>query len=219
MKRQLLILFRGERGQIDTNLIHIDKLKLYFGEPFSVSDQIHIECPTIKQIVEFGEQEYYSVVHTLCSTSSDFKSVLWDMGLDWEEISDFDMFIMLAPSLTQDKTKLLLGDVDLSKMKVYPHPENEGEVILADKESGIVIDSYIQAKLSEYIRQMHGLTKNVERAKNKRTKRVMLEYEMPLNEIIYHHNVFVIYTNRNMLQLVFVLFQQHNHKKYYYLLL
>lgn len=62
------------------------------------------------------------------------------MGLDWEEISDFDMFIMLSQSLAQDKTKLLLGDVDLSNMKVYPHPENEGEVILADKESGIVID-------------------------------------------------------------------------------
>ena len=104
------------------------------------------------------------------------------MGLDWEEISDFDMFIMLSPSLTQDKTKLLLGDVDLSNMKVYPHPENEGEVILADKESGIVIDSYIQAKLSEYIRQMHGLTKNVERAKNKRTKRVMLDYDRQIRE-------------------------------------
>ena len=139
-------------------------------------------CPTIKQIVEFGEQQYYSVVHTLASTPSDFKAPLWDMKLDWEEITDFQFFIMLTQSLPQDKTKLLLGDVDLSKMKLYPHPENEDEVILADKENGFIIDEYIYLKMAEYIRQMHGLKKNVEHAKNKRTKRALLEYDRQLRE-------------------------------------
>lgn len=139
-------------------------------------------CPTIKQIVEFGEQQYYSIVHTLASTPSDFKAPLWDMKLDWEEITDFQFFIMLTQSLPQDKTKLLLGDVDLSKMKLYPHPENEDEVILADKENGFIIDEYIYLKMAEYIRQMHGLKKNVEHAKNKRTKRALLEYDRQLRE-------------------------------------
>ena len=139
-------------------------------------------CPTIKQIVEFGEQQYYSVVHTLAATPSDFKAPLWDMKLDWEETTDFQFFIMLTHSLPQDKTKLLLGDVDLSKMKLYPHPENEDEVILADKENGIIIDEYIYLKMAEYIRQMHGLKKNVEHAKNKRTKRALLEYDRQLRE-------------------------------------
>lgn len=139
-------------------------------------------CPTIKQIVEFGEQQYYSVVHTLAATPSDFKAPLWDMKLDWEEITDFQFFIMLTQSLPQDKTKLLLGDVDLSKMKLYPHPENEDEVILADKENGFIIDEYIYLKMAEYIRQMHDLKKNVEHAKNKRTKRALLEYDRQLRE-------------------------------------
>ena len=155
---------------------------MYFGEPFFASDKIQILCPTIKQIVEFGEQQYYSVVHTLASTPSDFKAPLWDMKLDWEEITDFQFFIMLIQSLPQDKTKLLLGDVDLSKMKLYPHPENEDEVILADKENGFIIDEYIYLKMAEYIRQMHGLKKNVEHAKNKRTKRALLEYDRQLRE-------------------------------------
>ena len=139
-------------------------------------------CPTIKQIVEFGEQQYYSVVHTLAATPSDFKAPLWDMKLDWEEITDFQFFIMLTQSLSQDKTKLLLGDVDLSKMKLYPHPENEDEVVLADKENGFIIDEYIYMKMAEYIRQMHGLKRNVEHAKNKRTKRALLEYDRQLRE-------------------------------------
>lgn len=139
-------------------------------------------CPTIKQIVEFGEQEYYNVIHVLTATPSDFKSVLWDMQLDWEEIEDFQLFIMLAQSLPQSKTELLLGDVDLSKMKLYPHPDNEDEVILADKENGIVIDNYIYMKMAEYIRQMHGLKKNVEHAKNKITKMVLLEEDRKIRE-------------------------------------
>ena len=140
-------LFRGERGQISTNLINIDKLKLYFGEPFFVSDRISILCPTIKQIVEFGEKEYYSIVHTLTATPSDFKSILWDMRLDWEEVTDFQLFMMLTQSLPQNKTRLLLGDVDLSRMKVYPHPYNDGEVILADKENEVIIDEYLYLKI------------------------------------------------------------------------
>ena len=110
------------------------------------------------------------------------KSQLWDSGIDWESIKDFDLFILLSKSLHQDKTKLLLGDVDLSKMKLYPHPENEDEVILADKENGFIIDEYIYLKMAEYIRQMHGLKKNVEHAKNKRTKRALLEYDRQLRE-------------------------------------
>lgn len=175
-------LFRGERGQISTNLINIDKLKLYFGEPFFVSDRISILCPTIKQIVEFGEKEYYSVIHTLTATPSDFKSILWDMQLDWEEITDFQFFTMLTQSLPQNKTRLLLGDVDLSRMKVYPHPYNDGEVVLADKENEVIIDEYIYLKMAEYIRQMHGLKKNIEHAKNKITKMVLLEEDKKRRE-------------------------------------
>lgn len=167
---------------MSTSLINIDRLKMYFGEPFFASDNIRILCPTIKEIVEFGEREYYSVVTTLCATPSDMKSALWDMKLDWEELSDFQLFIMLSQTFPQSKTKLLLGDVDLSKMKLYPHPENDGEVILADKESKIIIDEYVYLKIAEYIRQMHGLNKNVERAKNKRTKQVMIEYDRQLRE-------------------------------------
>ena len=156
-------------------MIHIDPLKLYFGEDFQASDTVKVSCPTVKDIAYFGEQEYYSMVHTLVAIPSDMKSRLWDMGLDWEEVSDFELFIMLSRSLPQSKTYLLLGDVDLSCMKIYQHPNIEDEIVLADKEHGIVIDSYTYLKMAEYIRQMHGLKKKVERAKNKITKRVLIE--------------------------------------------
>lgn len=157
-------------------MIHIDALKLYFGEPFQASDTISVMCPTIKEIVSFGEEDYFKVVQHITTIPSDIKSLLWDMKVDWETVSEFELFAtMLAPSLPQSKTKLLLGDIDLSELKIYDHPRIDGEIILANKEKGILIDSYVYLKMAEYIRKMHGLKKKVERAKNKRTKMVLIE--------------------------------------------
>jgi hypothetical protein len=146
-------------------LINIDPLKLYFGEDFYVNDKIKIMQPTIGQIVEYGEQGYFSVAHTITAIPSDMKAQLWDAKIDWMEISDFQLFIMLCKTLPIERTSILFGDLDLTQLKLYPHPEIEDAVILANKEAGIVIDEYIYMKIAEYIRKMHGFTKKVERAK------------------------------------------------------
>lgn len=131
--------------------------------------------PTIGQIVEYGEQEYFSMAHTIVAIPSDMKAQLWDMNIDWMEISDFELFILLCKSLPTNRTKILFGDLNLSTLKLYPHPNNEGMVVLASKETGVVIDEYIYMKMAEYVRKMHGFTKNVERAKNKMTKKILIQ--------------------------------------------
>lgn len=162
---------------MDTNLINVDSLKMYFGDDFIINDKIVIHQPTIGEVADYGEQDYFNMAHTICTTPSDMKSQLWDMGIDWGSIKDFDLFVILARSFFQEKTKILLGDLDLSNMKVYPHPQNEDMVVLANKETGVIIDEYIYTKMVEYIRKMHGFTKNVERAKNKMTKKILIQEE------------------------------------------
>ena len=49
----------------DSKLLCIDELKMYFGEPFHINDKITIFIPTIGDIVEFGERQYYGMIHTL----------------------------------------------------------------------------------------------------------------------------------------------------------
>ena len=48
-----------------------------------------------------------------------------DMGLNYMKISDFELFIMLAQSLRPEATKLLLGDLDLTKFKPYEVKDSE----------------------------------------------------------------------------------------------
>lgn len=154
--------------------IEVDELQLYFGENYIINDYINIHQPTIGEVVDYGEAQYFSMVHTLTAISSDMKSQLWDLGLDWTEVEDFDLFIMLVQTLTPDRTFILFGDLDFSKLKPFRNSEN-GDIVLADKDTGVVIDKMIYLRIMSYLRKLHNITPKVEKAANKMTKKVLIE--------------------------------------------
>lgn len=156
-----------------TNL-DVDELQLYFGDDYIINDYIKITQPRVGDIVTYGESAYFSTVHTLTAIPSDLKSQLWDMGLDWTEVEDFDLFMMLSQTLTPDRTYLLFGDLDFSKFKPYPNQVN-GDIVLADKEAGIIIDKMIYLRIMSYLRKLHNITPKVEKAANAMTKKVLIE--------------------------------------------
>ena len=155
--------------------LDVDDLKLYIGDDFIINDNIKVLQPTIKQIAEFGERDFFSVVHTITAIPSDMKAQLWDLGLDWMEVEDFELFCMLSQTLTPDRTSLLFGDLDFSKLKPYNNPRIEGEIILVDKESGILIDKMIYLRIVSYLRKAFNITPKIERAANKMTKKILIE--------------------------------------------
>lgn len=158
------------------SLLELDELKAYFGEPFHLNSKITLYSPTVGDIIEFGEQRYYSVVHSLTCIPSDMKSQLFDSGIDYEEISDFELFCMLTRGLTQEDTKLLLGDLDLSKFEVCINTQN-GLKLLYDRQNDIKIDELIYYKIVSYIRKLHNIKPKVEKAKNKTTKKILIELD------------------------------------------
>lgn len=156
------------------SLFEIDSLGLYMGDPYVINDHITITQPTIGQIADYGEKKYYSMVHTLTAISSDMKSQLDDIGLDYEQVEDFQLFMMLAPTLPQESTSILFGDIDFTKLKVYKNLEN-GLPMLANKDTGLKIDMLIYERIVSYLRKAHGLKKKVEYAANRRTKMILIE--------------------------------------------
>ena len=155
--------------------LDVDELQLYIGDDYVINDHIRVLQPTIRQIAEFGEKEFFSVVHTVTAIPSDMKSQLWDLGIDWMEVDDFELFVMLSQTLTPDRTKLLFGDLDFTKLKPYNHPHVEGEIILADKETGVLIDKMIYLRIVSYLRKAFNITPKVEKAANKMTKKILIE--------------------------------------------
>lgn len=156
-----------------TNL-DVDDLQLYFGDDYIVNDNIKLTQPTIGQIVDYGEASYFSMVHTFCAIPSDMKSQLWDLGLDWCEVEDFELFMMLVQTFTPDKTSILFGDLDFSKLRPFRNNQN-GDIVLADKETGIIVDKMIYLRIMAYLRKLHNLKPKVEKAANKITKKILIE--------------------------------------------
>lgn len=158
------------------DIIQVDELRLYFGDDIKIADGIVLKSPQIGQIVDYGEASYFSVMQTLCATPSSMKVQLADMKpkpLDWMKVTDWQLFTMLCSSFTPEQTHLVLGDLDLSQLKPYSMGETE-EVVLANKDHTIIINEIIYNVLVTYLRKMHGFKKQVDKAGNKTTQKVLL---------------------------------------------
>lgn len=162
-------------------MAHFDELKLYFGEPYVVhspTTDIVIHQPTIGEIVQFGEDKVYGVVYLFVGNPTTYRLQLWDAGIDWNKISNYEMFSMLIQSADKERTSLLFGDLDFSKLKAYTKTVDGVESItLYDPEQNFEVDEDTYNKISEYLKYMFNIYPKVEKAKGKTTKQWIIDEE------------------------------------------
>ena len=152
-----------------------DSLFLYFGDDYVINDKITLKQPKIGDIVDYGETNYFSMIYTMTAIPSDCKAMLWDqMKVYWTEVEDFDLFAMFTQTMTPDKTYIIFGDLDFSKLKPFRSKIND-EVVLADPESGIKIDKLIYMRMMSFLRKLHNITPKPEKAKGKRARDAMID--------------------------------------------
>lgn len=84
-----------------------DDLSIYRGRDIQISKDIVVTQPTLGQIEEFGEKKYFGAVQTLTSVGADLKWQLFDMGIDYMEISDYDLFLEVISQLVSSKKKYI----------------------------------------------------------------------------------------------------------------
>lgn len=149
------------------------------GIPHKITDNISINHPTLSEICEIGEQNYYSMTSILCANSSQHKVFLWDNGVDWTQISDYDFFFWIYKQFTLESTKVILGDLDLSSLRIYVNQQTNENVlgIEVNGEVKIIIDRAIYTELVDYIRKMHGFDPKEDKPSNEHTKKYMIERE------------------------------------------
>lgn len=49
----------------------VDELQLYFGDDYVINEKISIHQPTIGELIDYGEQQYFSTIYTLTAIPSD----------------------------------------------------------------------------------------------------------------------------------------------------
>ena len=103
-----------------------DELKIYRGEDFVVSKHIILHQPTLNEICDYGERDYYSMIYNFTATPESLKVQLWDMGIDYTEITPYQLFYQLLYKMySQEKTSIIFGDLDFSKFQLMQRKDDE----------------------------------------------------------------------------------------------
>lgn len=75
------------------NVFEFDELSIYRGKDIPITSKVIVTQPTLSQIEEFGERRYFQAVQLLTSVGADLKWQLWDAGVDYTQIDDYDLFV------------------------------------------------------------------------------------------------------------------------------
>lgn len=161
-----------------------DKLQMFFGDDYKIAEGIVISQPSIGDILEYGEKEFYHMLNPFITNPTSVRVVLWQNGVDWTKISEYELFIqlILQSDFTPDKTSLLFGNLDFSKFQPFKKrgdsEESNDNIVLIDAENNIKIDKEIYSHISLYLRTMFNIFPKTEKAKGRTTKEWMIEEEI-----------------------------------------
>lgn len=148
-------------------------LNLLYEDAIRINDHISVMIPDVGTVLKH-EEEYYRLVSILTAMPYDMMVQLDDLGIDFTEIDDYDLFLLLFPGLKTENTELLFGEFSLSGFTTEVNQKN-GTVILRDPETGIVIDRGIFNSIANALREIHHLEKTVKKPGNEDAKKYLLE--------------------------------------------
>lgn len=163
----------------------IDELRIYRGEDYVINDKIKIHIPSLGEICDYGEDDYFGLVYQITATPSDMMWQLDEMGINFTEIDNFTLFSQLTCFKTDDmeetsfqmnqtKTKILFGDLNLYDFDLMQDVTNN-EPCLYNRKTDNKIDSYTYKIICDCLRKIHFLEEHIEIPANESTRLVLIE--------------------------------------------
>ena len=99
-------------------VIKFDELQMFFGDPYVIDVESAIGTVTLYQprmgdLIRIGQERFFSSLSILITNTTSYRLPLWEMEIDWNEFSDFNLFLLLYKKLDPDVVKMLFGDLNL----------------------------------------------------------------------------------------------------------
>lgn len=145
--------------------IEFDVLQLYFRRPYVIDlpnteGSITMRQPSIGELVDIGEKRFYATLNSFVCNTTSYRVQLWDQGMDWNELSDFQLFIMLLGLAEKEVYQLFLPDIDFSNFGVYQKQlsdEEEPQTVLYDQANNIEINEQVYFHISQYLQTIFNI--------------------------------------------------------------
>ena len=152
-----------------------NKKSLLNATSVDIVPNLSIRIPTVGEILE-DEDKYYEIVSSLTATPFQYMVQLDDMGIDYTQITDYQLFMMLFPMYAKSDLSLLFGDLDTSDFGIYINQEDNSQVIYSPN-NNIIIDELIYNDLADTIRKINMFEKVKSKPGNESARKYLLEKE------------------------------------------
>lgn len=150
----------------------VDALKLLKGENCQITDHIAIKQPTLGEICDFGEKRYYQTLSAFIPSPFDMIAQLDSIGIDFTKITEYELFCAIVPSIPQEDSRILFGDIDFTKFRLIRKDE-KAEL----RYKNAVISEPVFNIMASYLRQMNCLEPpKFKQVGNEFTKQKMIEF-------------------------------------------
>lgn len=138
-----------------------------------INDFITIRVPTIKDIIE-NEDDYYGNIALIVATPYDMMVQLDDMKIDFTQINEWDLFLLLFNELRTRDLSLIFDGLNLRDFVTAENKQN-GNIILVNPKTGVKIDRAIHDQICRYLRKTLCLQKNEKRPANEEARKFLIE--------------------------------------------
>ena len=162
---------------------------MYFGEPFNIPNGMTVLIPTVGDILKLDNSDltFYQTLYIWIANPTTYRLMLWDNNIDWNKISDYELFLMLYKTENPDVSKMMFGDVDFQSFglfhKTVQEKNEDGEMIDVQKvtlyspQQDIEISEQDYTLISQYLKAAFNIYPKVEKAKGRITKESIIEEE------------------------------------------
>ena len=162
---------------------------MLFGEPFNVGNGMDILIPTVGDILALphSDIDFYQTLYIWIANPTTYRLMLWDNGIDWNKISNYDLFLMLFKTENSDVSKMLFKDVVFGDFQIYTKSYTEKdengenvekkEMTLFNPKTNIEISEKDYTLISDYLKAAFNIYPKVEKAKGRITKESIIEEE------------------------------------------
>lgn len=153
-----------------------NKLKMYFGDDYEIAG-VKISQPTINDIIELGEERFYTGLSPFLYNSTSIRVMLWDRKTDWNKVKDIEVFDILN-HIVEDKEPLSLffHDIKFNDFEIVKIKQDNIESLALQSESQKILwkeDEFLE--IAEYIREVLNRHPKVEKAVGKTAKQWMIQ--------------------------------------------
>lgn len=151
----------------------MSSINLLYKTEYEVTPKIKVRIPTVGEVID-NEDDYYNIISIFTAMPIDYMVMLDDNGINFEEITAFELFLLMFGTVQRLDTSLVFGDLDFSKFVLAENNDTKLPELI-DIENDIVIDRRTHELIATTLRTIHNISKDNRKPANGEAKRYMLE--------------------------------------------